>query len=202
MNTARMRRVGANLAAGAVGAIAAYATWHHIVHVGQKYGESAAIALPIAIDGMMIAGVLMAADAKAAGRPVGPWSRVATWVGAILSIAAQIESGRERGWVAALIATVFSITLIITVEAVTWQRKSKSADAPLSMPVAPNSAPVEVHPVAAVLAEPSIAPVSPAPAGRPSWAPTLVPSPVSPQRRTTYRNAARQPIPSVLNKEN
>lgn len=131
----KLRRLGANLAALAVGGVAATATWHHIVHVGQKYGEGMALALPVSVDGMMVAGVLMAADAKAAGRPVGPWARIATWVGGALSIAAQIESGRERGWVAAGIATVFSLTLIITVEAVTWQRKTVQQPAAAPQPI-------------------------------------------------------------------
>jgi hypothetical protein len=139
-----LRRIGANLAALLVGGVAARATWEHIAHVGAKYGEPMAAWLPVSVDGMMLAGVIMAADARAAGRPIGPWSRVATWTGGILSIAAQIESGRERGIVAAGIATVFSLTLIITVEALFWRGKAKEitqveevAETPVPAPVAP-----------------------------------------------------------------
>jgi hypothetical protein len=146
-----LRRIGANLAALAVGGVAARATWEHIAHVGAKYGEPMAAWLPVSVDGMMITGVIMAADARAAGRKIGPWARVATWVGGILSIAAQIESGRERGFIAAGIATVFSLTLIITVEALFWRGKAKDVKpvqvaetppVPAPAPVAPPMAPV------------------------------------------------------------
>ena len=79
IHSTKLRRIGANLAALTVGGVAARATWEHISHVGAKYGESMAAWLPVSIDGMMIAGVLLAADAKAAGRPASPWARVATW---------------------------------------------------------------------------------------------------------------------------
>lgn len=124
---AYLRRAGANLAALAVGGVAARATWAHIVHVGQKYGESMAAWLPVSIDGMMVAGVILSVDARVTGRQVNPWARAATWIGGVMSIAAQIESGRERGPVAAGIATVFSITLIIVVEALAWGGKHKPA---------------------------------------------------------------------------
>ena len=83
IHSTKLRRIGANLAALAVGGVAATATWHHISAVGAKYGETMSAFLPIFVDGMMVAGVLLAADAKAAGRPVGPWARVATWFGAV-----------------------------------------------------------------------------------------------------------------------
>lgn len=126
-----LRRIGANLAALAVGGVAARATWAHIVHVGQKYGEEMAAWLPVSVDGMMVAGVILSVDARVTGKGVNPWARAATWIGGVMSIAAQIESGRERGWVAAGIATVFSITLIIVVEALAWSgRRRKAAAAP------------------------------------------------------------------------
>lgn len=114
------RRVFANLAALAVAGVAARATWEHIVHVGRKYGEEMAVWLPVSIDGMMVVGVLLSADARATGKGVNPWARAATWIGGLMSVAAQIESGRERGMVAAGIAMVPSITLIIVVEALAW----------------------------------------------------------------------------------
>lgn len=124
---ARLRRLGANLAALAVGGVAARATWAHIVHVGQKYGESMAAWLPVSIDGMMIAGVILSVDSRMTSGRVNPWARGATWLGGVMSIAAQIESGRERGPVAAGIATVFSITLIVVVEAIAWRTKRSAS---------------------------------------------------------------------------
>lgn len=169
-----VRRAGANLAALAVGGVAARATWAHIVHVGTKYGEGMAAFLPVSIDGMMIAGVLMAADAKAAGRPISPWARVATWTGGVLSIAAQIESGRERGWVAALIATVFSLTLIITVEAVTWQRKATRQ--PVAVTAGGTAGPIPRVPV--------------------QTGPTLAPVTLSAQRTAPHPVAGHRPAPT------
>jgi hypothetical protein len=159
-----LRRIGAILSALAVGGVAARATWEHIAHVGRKYGESMADWLPVSVDGMMLVGVIMAADARAAGRPIGPWARTATWTGGILSIAAQIESGRERGWIAAAIATVFSLTLIVTVEALFWHGKAKAPTAPavtearkVEEPPAPEPAPV-VTPMAPVFSAPPVMP--------------------------------------------
>lgn len=126
-----LRRIGANLAALAVGGVAARATWSHIVHVGQKYGEAMAAWLPVSIDGMMIAGVILSVDARVTGKGTNPWARAATWIGGVMSIAAQIESGRERGWVAAGIAMVPSITLIIVVEAIAWSGSRKRAVSPV-----------------------------------------------------------------------
>jgi hypothetical protein len=125
VTAALLRRVFAHLAALAVGGVAARATWEHIVHVGRKYGEEMAVWLPVSIDGMMIAGVLLQADARATGKGRNWWATFCTWVGGALSVAAQLESGRERGAVAAGIAMVPSVTLILVVEALAWSGKLK-----------------------------------------------------------------------------
>lgn len=156
INAQRLRRLGADLAALAVAGVAARATWDHISLVGARYGESMASWLPISIDGMMISGVILAVDASIMGRPRNPWAMVATWVGGIMSIAAQIESARHRGPIAMAIASVFSITLIISVEAIAHGRKTVAASP---------TARTAQHPVEAVLSAPMPAPVSPAPAG-------------------------------------
>lgn len=156
-NPQRLRRISADMAALAVAGVAARATWDHISHVGVRYGESMAAWLPVSIDGMMIAGVILTVDASVMGRPRNNWAMLATWLGGIISIAAQIESARSRGWIAMLIASVFSIALIISVEAVAHGRKS----------VAGKLDKDAQHPVDAVLSAPIPAPISPAPVGKP-----------------------------------
>jgi hypothetical protein len=154
VTAALLRRIGAHLAALAVAGVAARATWEHIVHVGRKYGEEMAIWLPVSIDGMMVAGVLLQADARATGKGRNWWATVATWLGGLMSIAAQIESGRTRGGVAAGIAMVPSITLIVVVEALAWSGKRKPTAPPVEQAQEIVSAEVASLPV----------PVSPAPA--------------------------------------
>lgn len=132
LKTQMLRRLGADLAALAVAGVAARATWDHISSVGTRYGESMAVWLPVSIDGMMIAGVILTVDASIMGRPRNPWAFLATWLGGLLSIGAQIESARPRGMVAMIIASVFSIALIISVEAIAFGRK---ATTPTDTPV-------------------------------------------------------------------
>lgn len=173
------RRVGANLAALAVAGVAARATWDHIVSVGHQYGEEMAVWLPVSIDGMMIAGVILSVDAKVTGRPVNPWARAATWLGGLLSIGAQIESARTRGWIAMLIASIFSATLIITVEAVAWSSKRRARNAAVAEPVVQAQQVVEQASAALPV------PVSPAPQQ----------VPVSPDRVTPERIPGTGPVP-------
>lgn len=156
-NSQRLRRAGADLAALMVAGVAARATWSHIQVVGVRYGESMAAWLPISVDGMMIAGVVLSVDASIMGRKRNPWAVVATWLGGAMSVAAQIESARERGLVAMMIASVFSLTLIVSVEAIAHGRKTAAGTIVRS----------EQHPVDAVLTAPLPAPTSPAPTGRP-----------------------------------
>lgn len=178
LNTQRLRRAGADLSALAVALVAARATWDHISHVGVTYGESMALWLPVSIDGMMVAGVILTVDAAIMGRPRNYWAVAATWLGGLLSIAAQIESARSRGTIAMAIASTFSVTLIVTVEAIARSRKSAAA-----VPTR------EEHPVAAVLAAPVPAPTSPPPAGRPR-------AHRSTPARTPVRRESRKVLPA------
>lgn len=196
------RRIIANGAAAAVGGVAARATWSHIVMVGQRYGEEMAFLLPVSVDGMMVAGVVLQVDARIMGRR-NPWARFCTWLGGLMSVGFQVESGRTRGWVAMVIASIFSITLIATVEALAYAAKKKAqaiqqVTAPAVVPVAqptPAPAPVVVTSTAPVPA--AVIPQSPAvvvgpavPAtlgGRSRLAGGAVPSPLNPGRVLTER---------------
>lgn len=113
------RRAAASLSAFLVGLVAAILSWRHIVHTAKEYGHEpdwAAWLYPVPIDGMMIVGVVMAADDRATGRKVRPMARVATAVGGVLSIMNQIASAYVFGWVAIAVAVIPSGSLIITVE--------------------------------------------------------------------------------------
>lgn len=120
------RRAAANLAAFLVGAAAAVLSWRHIVHTAKEYGHEpdwAAMLYPVPIDGMMIVGVVMAADDRATGRRVRGWARVATWVGGVLSILNQVASAYVYGGMAIAVAVIPSGSLIITVEVMSRRGK-------------------------------------------------------------------------------
>lgn len=113
------RRALANFSAFLVGLVAAILSWRHIVHTAKVYGHEpdwASWLYPVPIDGMMIVGVVMAADDRATGRKVRPMARVATAVGGVLSVAAQMASAYVYGPMAIAVAIVPSGALIITVE--------------------------------------------------------------------------------------
>lgn len=159
------RRIGADLAALAVGGNAAILSWGHIVHTSVllHQGEMAAWLYPVSIDGMMIVGVVKAADDRATGRKVRWWARVATWLGGALSINAQMMSAWTYGYLAAAWSVVPAVTLIVVVEV--QSRRGKlippvvAATAPETAPDAANTIPTDAPIVVAV--EP-VMPVEPA----------------------------------------
>lgn len=166
------RRLGSDAAAFAVGGTAAVISWTHIVYVALTYGSKhqamwTANLYPVSIDGMMVVGVIKAADDRSTGREVRGWARVATWLGGVLSIAAQVTSAWPDGWVARAVATVPSGTLIVVVEVMSrrgriaagkrgrWARLwSKVTDVPTA------STPIEV-PAPVVVAAVDPAPLVP-----------------------------------------
>lgn len=112
------RRLLSDLAALAVGLNAAVISWTHIVRVSADLhqGELQAFLYPVSIDGMMIVGVVKAADDRADGRKVRPWARVATWLGGSISVTAQVLSAWPYGHMARVWATIPAGTLIVVVE--------------------------------------------------------------------------------------
>jgi hypothetical protein len=139
--SAAWRRIGADLAALAVGGNAAVLSWGHIVHTSilLHQGEMAAWLYPVSIDGMMIVGVVKAADDRATGRKVRWWARVATWLGGGLSINAQMMSAWTYGYLAAAWSVVPAVTLIVVVEV---QSRRGKLIPPVVPAMAPETAPV------------------------------------------------------------
>lgn len=169
------RRIASDAGATLVGLNAAVLSWKHIVETAIVYGreaEWAAYLYPLSIDGMMVVGVVKAADDRASGRQVRGWARVATWLGGILSIAAQIMSALPYA-IAAVVASAPSITLIVVVEVMARRGKLLSPDGkrrwfrrPVTSAVesSPEDAPAvptpEAPPADTVAVEPSGEPVS------------------------------------------
>lgn len=156
--SAAWRRLAADGGAFSVGSVAAVISWKHIVHTSLMLHQDslAAFLYPISIDGMMIVGVVKAADDRASGRKVRGWARVATWAGGMLSVNAQVMSAWSYGYLASAWSIVPSATLIIVVEVMARRGKLLPVElvptVSIEVATVPAVAPVEV---------PTVAPVAP-----------------------------------------
>jgi hypothetical protein len=151
------RRITADVGALAVGGNAAYLSWGHIVHTSVLLHQTqdAAWLYPVSIDGMMIVGVVKAADDRANGRKVRAWARVSTWLGGSLSINAQVMSAWSYGLLAAAWSVVPAVTLIVVVE-VQSRRGKLIVEHEAAPPVIADDVVSAVVPISA----PPVAPVS------------------------------------------
>jgi hypothetical protein len=88
------RRIGYILSIGTVAAVAAWGSYRHMLDVATIGGQPIEIAatLPLSVDGMLLAATLAMADDKANGRLPRTWARFAFWLGATISVAANISS--------------------------------------------------------------------------------------------------------------
>lgn len=93
------------------------ASWLHIVHIGELVGEPSAKWLPVAIDGMMLNGTVLAAVDRFRGRVTRPWAVVSLWLGSIATLAFNVASAQERGLWAMVVAASNAVALLVTVEA-------------------------------------------------------------------------------------
>jgi hypothetical protein len=187
------RRAAANFSAFLVGLAAAGLSWRHIVSTAKTYGHEpdwAAMLYPVPIDGMMIVGVVMAADDRATGRKVRPMARVATAVGGVLSILCQVASAYVYGWVAIAVAVIPSGSLIITVEVMAKRGKKLAEQAEAAQAAQHSPAPESIETPAPV-PEPAPEP-DPEPAPEPEAA---KPEPVKPRKRRSASKSFRYPVP-------
>jgi len=106
------------LMSGAVAYVTGASSWGHIVHVGRSVAEPSAAWLPVAIDGMMINGTVMAAVDKFRKRSPRFWSVVSLWLGSLLTLAFNAASALERGPWAVVIACMYAVALLVTVETI------------------------------------------------------------------------------------
>jgi len=95
-----------------------YMSWGHIVHVGMSVQEPSAGLLPVAVDGMMVTGAIMAWVDRIRGYKARGWSIVALWFGSWLTLAFNVMSALERGWLAMVVAAIPAAAFLVTVESV------------------------------------------------------------------------------------
>lgn len=88
------RRIGYVGAIGTVAVIAAWGSYRHMLDVATIAGQPIEVAstLPLSVDGMLLVASLAMADDKANGRKPRGWARFAFWLGATISVAANIAS--------------------------------------------------------------------------------------------------------------
>ena len=196
-HSAVWRRIIADGGALAVGGNAAYLSWGHIVETSVllHQPQDAAWLYPVSIDGMMIVGVVKAADDRAQGRKVRLWARVATWLGGALSINAQVMSALTYGALAAAWAVVPSVTLIVVVEVQSRRGKLLPAEEIPAVTAEPVAAP-SVAP-AVVVEETAVAPVESVPEPEPVVTETEPAAPpvedVKPNRRPRRQRGMGHP---------
>lgn len=94
MNSIFTRRTGYIAAIGTVATIAAWGSYRHMADVATIAGQPIEVAstLPLSVDGMLLVATLAMADDKANGRKPRAWARFAFWLGATISVAANIAS--------------------------------------------------------------------------------------------------------------
>lgn len=88
------RRTGYIVSIGTVALIAAWGSYRHMLDVATIAGQPIEVAatLPLSVDGMLLVATLAMADDKASGRSPRAWARFAFWLGAVISVSANIAS--------------------------------------------------------------------------------------------------------------
>lgn len=166
------RRIGYAVSFLIVAGVAAYVSFGHIYEVATiaHQPKPLALALPLSVDGLMLIATLAMAEDKAANRNPRGWARVGFWLGAAVSVAANLASTLAHYGPQPLdlaVAGWAPIALLVAIEIVARPGKPKASA------VVP---PVEALRVPDTVAEieelDDNAPTSPAPAtpGRPRTA--------------------------------
>lgn len=178
-----------------VGFVTGRTSWGHIVHVGTKVGEPSAGWLPVAVDGMMLVGAIMAWVDNIRGYKPRLWSIIALWFGSLGTVTFNVLSAFERGWAAMVVAAVPAVAFLVTVECV-FHPSRRLLDAAIeavaeavNAVASPAPESVETPPVAAPVPEP--APVEPEPEPEPE----PVPAPPKVRKRRSASKAFRYPVP-------
>ena len=181
--------------------VTGYISWGHIVHVGNMVQEPSADLLPVAVDGMMVTGAIMAWIDRLRGYAPRFWSYVALWLGSVMTLGFNVLSALERGIYAMLLAMVPAVAFLVTVEAVFHpsQRLLEMSRRALKQRAAMHQAAVE-QAQATMAAQPAVAPTTEVPAGPVADAPSTQPDTVDvavndakPPRRSAPRTSAKVP---------
>lgn len=88
------RRIAYATSIGTVAGVAAWGSYWHQVDVATLAHQAATLAhtLPLSVDGMLVVATLAMSEDKANGRKPRGWARFAFWLGAVVSVAANIAS--------------------------------------------------------------------------------------------------------------
>ena len=150
------RRAGYSISFVLVAGVAAYVSYGHISEVALLAHQPVALAkvLPLSVDGLMLIATLALAEDKAANRMPRPWARVTFWIGAAVSVAANIASTLVHygpDVLALAVAGWAPIALLLAIEVVARPGKPKNEPAILasdaespSLPEAPVSPAVAI----------------------------------------------------------
>jgi hypothetical protein len=161
----------------AVAAVTGRASWGHIVDVAREVREPSAAWLPVAVDGMMLACTALCAVDVLRGYKPRFWAVFGMWLGAGMTLAFNVASAYTRGPIAMVIAAVYAVATLITVEAL-FHPSKRYLDARREERVERREAAsvVDVATTVPTLVE-TVAP-DPVPAPKPDPAPVAEPDPV------------------------
>lgn len=169
------RRIAYALSIGTVSGVAAWGSYWHQVDVATLAHQASALAhtLPLSVDGMLVVATLAMSEDKANGRKPRGWARAAFWLGAAVSVAANIASTAVHyGDPLSIAVSMWApIALLFVVEIMARPgklKKPEASEAPaVTARVVPESTPEPVEIQAAQVVDAEVArlpvPVSPAP---------------------------------------
>lgn len=170
----KARRIAYALSIGTVAGVAAWGSYWHQVDVATLAHQAGTLAhtLPLSVDGMLVVATLAMSEDKSQGRKPRGWARFAFWLGAVVSVAANIASTAVHyGDPLSIAVSMWApIALLVVVEIMARPGKLKKPEASTApavtarvVPEAPE--PVEIQAAQVVNAEASNlpVPVSPAP---------------------------------------
>jgi len=165
------KRIAYVLSFGTVTGVAAWASYSHQVDVAvlAHQANSLAHTLPLAVDGMMIVASLAMSEDKSNGRKPRGWARFGFWLGAGLSVTANVTATLVHYGDAVSIggSVVAPVLLLVCVEIASRPgkpRKVGTSGVPAdTVRVTPEPVVVEAERVVAAEVTRLPAPVSPAP---------------------------------------
>jgi hypothetical protein len=156
--TMTRRRIASTLAALAVGAIAAYASYTHQRELALRYGQPHDIAalLPLSVDGLIVVATVALAD----GRRYRWSAWLAFWCGVLATVLANVLAA-PSSVLARAISAWPAVALLLTVEVITRGARAPQTGTPAvdPLPVPKQVVPSQVSP--AIEAAPPV-PVPPA----------------------------------------
>lgn len=185
------RRTAYGLSIGTVAGVAAWGSYWHQVDVAMLAHQAATLAhtLPLSVDGMLVVATLAMSEDKANGRKPRGWARFGFWLGAGVSVAANVASTAVHYGdpLSVAVSTWAPIALLVVVEIMARPGKPKKVETS----TAPASPAQEVR----VIPEPVVQQAQQVVAAEVSRLP--VPVSPAPQPSSVERRSARRSAPVV-----